>query len=84
MYPTDLIYPLVFSFTATNTIIPRFDELGFSGTNFIELTGSTLINIIIAIILLFTFFIFKAIAFKFYKYKIVRHLGMLVPPGNFY
>ena len=51
MYPTDEIFEEIFDFSATESPIKHFETLGYEGSNFIEMTGSVLINISIAIIL---------------------------------
>ena len=49
MYPTDKIYPQIFSFSETKSYNLRFEDLGYEGINFIELSGSALINISVGI-----------------------------------
>jgi hypothetical protein len=50
MYPTDEIFEKVFDFSETTSPIEHFETLGYEGYNFIEMTGSVLINISIAIL----------------------------------
>ena len=40
MYPTDLIYPVVFNFTDTDSPIEHFEELGYEGANYVDMSGS--------------------------------------------
>lgn len=49
MYPTDKIYPQLFSFSETKSYNFRFQYIGYEGINFIELSGSALINISVGI-----------------------------------
>jgi len=49
MYPTDEIYPLIFDFSETESYNIKYEDLGYSGTNFVELSGSALINVILTI-----------------------------------
>ena len=51
MYPTDEIYAIFFEFSETTSPIEHFEDLGYEGSNFVELSGSTLINLILPIII---------------------------------
>ena len=46
MYPTDEIYGEVFNFTESESPIEQFEDLGYEGANYMLLTGSLLINLI--------------------------------------
>jgi hypothetical protein len=50
MYPTDEIFEKMFDFGETDSPIEHFETLGYEGSNFIEMTGSLIINIIISIL----------------------------------
>ena len=50
MYPTDIIFPLIFNFTEKEAPIEHFEVLGYEGANFVPLTGSAFINIGIAVL----------------------------------
>ena len=75
MYPTDEIFDSVFDFTETQSPIVHFETLGYEGSNFIEMTGSVLINILIAVVtaILVRFVNYSALKLK--KYKLMRLLG---------
>lgn len=49
MYPTDEIFQYVFNFSESETINDQFEDLGYEGANFVELTGSLVINLILII-----------------------------------
>lgn len=49
MYPTDIIFEEIFNFTETESPNEHFETLGYEGHNFIDMTGSVLINITLAI-----------------------------------
>jgi hypothetical protein len=73
MYPTDKIYPIIFNFSESESVNELFEDLGYEGANFIELTGSLLINLLLIfssrIVLFVTNFTIK----KFLsKYQFVR------------
>ena len=38
MYPTDEIYPLFFDFSESECVNEQFEDLGYEGANFVELT----------------------------------------------
>jgi hypothetical protein len=48
MYPTDLIFGWIFNFTEKESPYEHFEFLGYGGANFVELSGSAIINIAIA------------------------------------
>jgi hypothetical protein len=49
MYPMDPINEFIFNFTESDSITDNFERLGLEGTNFIELTGSLLVNVILLV-----------------------------------
>jgi hypothetical protein len=49
MYPTDLIFGSVFNFTESESPYEHFEFLGYEGHNFVELSGSAIINLGLAI-----------------------------------
>jgi hypothetical protein len=53
MYPTDKIYEYVFDLTESESPIEQFEDLGYEGADFLNLTGSLLINILMAILVTF-------------------------------
>jgi hypothetical protein len=50
MYPTDEIYEATFNFTEKDSKIEHFEQLGYEGANFVLMTGSVLINILIPVL----------------------------------
>jgi hypothetical protein len=75
MYPSDEIFSVIFNFTEKDSPIEQFESLGYEGANFVSMTGSLLINIIISvclsIFLRFLDFCFK----QWYRYKFARKFG---------
>jgi hypothetical protein len=51
MYPTDEIFEAIFDFTEKDSPIEHFETLGYEGANFVTMSGSLLINIIISLCL---------------------------------
>ena len=49
MYPTDEIYGEVFNFTDTEPLNTNFEDMGYEDQNFVFLTGSLLLNMVIII-----------------------------------
>jgi hypothetical protein len=47
MYPTDEIYGAIFEFTDSESPVEQFEDLGYEGANFLDLTGSLIINLIL-------------------------------------
>ena len=45
MYPTDVIYGWFFDFSDSISPVDQFEDLGYEGANFMDLTGSLLINL---------------------------------------
>ena len=46
----DNINDFVFNFTETDSITDNFERLGLEGTNFIVLSGSLIVNVLILLI----------------------------------
>lgn len=72
MYPTDEIFGYFFNFTDSDSPIEYFEDLGYEGANFVDLTGSLIINIVLVIaygIIQWVLFFF---AKKLYMFEIVR------------
>ena len=71
MYPTDEIFAY-FGFTESETPVEQFEDLGYEGANFLELSGSLIINFCIAIVC----WVFYAVTLKlskiFYRYEYAR------------
>ena len=73
MYPTDEIYPLFFDFSESESVNEQFEDLGYEGANFVELTGSLLINIIFIILSRTLLFTLNKIIKKFFsQYEYAR------------
>lgn len=72
----DNINDFVFNFTETESINNNFDRLGLEGTNFIVLTGSLIINMLILIISVYSMKLLSKVCVYFYKYKVARYIGM--------
>jgi hypothetical protein len=82
MYPTDMIYPYVFNFTETDSPIEHFEELGYGGANFVELSGSLLINILIVLVIQVSKKILEKVCQLLYKYKFARNIGSKIEGTN--
>ena len=76
MYPTDVLYEYLFNFTESESPIEYFEELGYEGANFVELTGSLIINIILGIIYGIVQSVLFYLAKKLYMYEFVREQGL--------
>ena len=75
MYPTDEIFEEVFDFSETESPIDHFETLGYEGSNFIQMTGSVLINILIAAFTAIVVRIANYVALKLRAFKYMRILG---------
>ena len=75
MYPTDEIFEELFDFSETSSPIEHFETLGYEGSNFIEMTGSVLINISLAITTALILRIVNFLAIKCVKYRFMRKIG---------
>ena len=78
MYPTDEIYGQIFNFTSKPTAIEHFEILGYDGSNFVTMTGSVLINILIPIITYLMNSVILKLTYKFKRYKCSRQIGCMV------
>lgn len=83
MYPTDLIYPVVFNFTDTDSPIEHFEDLGYEGSNFVDLSGSLLINILITIVGSVSVKLVEKLCIYFYKHRRARMIGSRIQNENF-
>jgi hypothetical protein len=75
MYPTDEIFALLFDFTEKDSPIEHFETLGYEGANFVDMSGSLLINIGISVSLTIFLRIAEFICKKCYQYKFAREYG---------
>ena len=66
MYPTDLIYGFIFNFTEKDSPYENFEFLGYEGANFIELSGSAIINIVLGFVTYIFFHMVNRICMSFY------------------
>ena len=82
MYPTDEIFPLVFDFTEKDSPIEHFETLGYENANFINMSGSLTINLLISISLSIFLKLLDMICVKLYKYKYARQLGSSIKQSN--
>jgi hypothetical protein len=76
MYPMDNINDLIFNFTETDSINDNIERLGLEGTNFVVLTGSLFINMLILITSVYGMKLLSKICVYFYKYKVARYIGL--------
>ena len=76
MYPMDNINDFVFNFTETDSITDNFDRLGLEGTNFIVLSGSLIVNVLILLIYVYGMKVLHKICKHFHKYWLARYIGM--------
>ena len=76
MYPTDGIYSLIFDFTETDSYNSKFEDLGYSGTNFIELSGSALINVCLSILIFALQYMTKCLCKWLFKYSFIRDISV--------
>ena len=83
MYPTDLIYPVVFNFTDTDSPIEHFEELGYEGANYVDMSGSLLINILITIVASVSVKVVEKLCIYFYKHRRARMIGSRLQNQNF-
>jgi hypothetical protein len=75
MYPTDTIYESIFYFTETEAMNESFDLLGYSSLNFISLSGSLLINLIIGIVKSLLLVCIQKICVAYYENKLAEKIG---------
>jgi len=74
-YPTDEIYEGIFNFTAKDSAIKYFEILGYEGANFITLSGSVLINILIPLVTYVFHFTLLKLTHRFKEVSCMRKLG---------
>ena len=84
MYPTDTIYPLVFNFTETESMHEKFENLGYEGSNFVELQGSGLITLIISFFNSLSIIFLIYLCKRCFKYYIFRYIAIKLPTFNPY
>ena len=75
---------MVFNFTETESAHPKFENLGYEGTNVIELSGSGLISILICILSSISLIILGYLCTRLFKFAIVRYLAIKLPSNNPY
>ena len=75
MYPTDEIFEFLFDFSETISPIEHFESLGYEGSNFIQMTGSLLINIAIAIVTALVMKFLNFMSVKCKRYPTMRRFG---------
>ena len=78
MYPTDLIYGWLFSFTEKDSPYEHFEFLGYEGANFVELSGSAIINIALGIGGSMFLHLVNYVCKKFYTYPKARRLAVKI------
>mgnify|MGYP006907142926 CR=1 FL=1 len=76
MYPMDEVNSVLFNFTETESISDNFERLGLEGTNFVVLSGSLIVNMIILIVSVYGMKLVLKICKRFHQYKIARYIGM--------
>jgi len=74
-YPTDEIYEGIFNFTEKDSAIEYFEILGYQGANFITMTGSVLINILIPLITYFVHISLLKLTYRYKKVDCMRKIG---------
>ena len=74
-------YPMLLNFTQHETPIEQFERLNYVGVNFIELSGSLLINLIFSSIFLGLLHLLNKKARKHYRINWLRKLASLIPLG---
>ena len=67
MYPTDEIYEGTFNFTEKPSPIEHFEILGYEGANFITMTGSVFINILLPLVTYLVKLMILKITYRFKK-----------------
>ena len=82
MYPSDMIFDSIFSFTSKPSPIEHFENLGYEGANFVMLSGSLLINICISVVLSIVLHIVDHICTKLYHLKVARYIGSKIVKTN--
>ena len=82
MYPTDEIYEKIFNFTSSDSPIEQLEDLGYEGANYMLLTGSLLINLILIILVAFKQYTCLFCAKKLYRYERMRNYGIKYQRSN--
>ena len=77
MYPTDTIYGYL-NITESDSPIEQFEDLGYEGANFINLTGSLIINILVGLLAGVLISVALFFAKKLYKYEFVRKNALIL------
>jgi hypothetical protein len=75
VYPTDEIYEAIFSFNETESWTDLFDMMGYSGSNFIDLSGSLLITLVIILLNTILRMLVQICLRKCYRRKWARRIG---------
>ena len=85
MYPMEEINEAVFNFSKTDALVSvtmdhveveNFDALGLEGLNFIELSGSLIINFMLLTVIGSFDKLIQKVCVYFYKNKWARYIGM--------
>jgi hypothetical protein len=76
MYPTDVIYGKIFEFSDSYSPIELFEDMGYEGANFLSLSGSLIINLIISSLTLLYKSVMLYFSKKLYMYERVREYGI--------
>jgi hypothetical protein len=82
MYPTDELYETFFNFTEKDPPIPHFEILGYEGANFVVMTGSVLINILIPIMTGLGYFVLRKLSKNYSHIKFWRKIGISLVGTN--
>jgi hypothetical protein len=82
MYPTDEIFESIFNFTEKVSPNEHFETLGYEGANFISMTGSVIINILIAITLNSVAVSINKLALNCSEYSCMRKIGASLKLSN--
>ena len=75
MYPTDVLFPLIFNFTEKDSPIEHFEVLGYTGSNFVPLTGSSIINIGLALLTGLGALLAQIFCVLLHRYEFARKAG---------
>jgi hypothetical protein len=82
MYPTDEIYEALFNFSDKDPPIAHFEILGYEGANFITMTGSVLINIMIPAVTGLVYYVLRKLSYKYSHIKFWRKIGVKLSGTN--
>ena len=83
MYPTDTIYGYL-NITESDSPIEQFEDLGYEGANFINLTGSLIINILVGLLAGVLISVALFFAKKLYMYEFVRKNALILKTSNIF